>query len=382
MAAKAWFCVLWSAIAALLFEPVYGADSNDRVPEPECEERKRTAMEGRGSGTTIDFIEALPKKWDRESATIDFMHIEFGHASVDDQTLTYDCESSERHGFFPAYAGFAWMILMPSKAGFSLVVHSSIDTTIRSYLEEELDAGADQIEALGVLVSGPFWKLGRGGEVPIGALVRGGVIEQDFRPNFSAKYVLCSTKNGSVHLLDGKVGMFEDDGRSQLPHEGHRGDLRRLSTSEDEAGCTAAIQVGPALFERWPDGRPRGEAKLGIGADSRNRSRRNVLIKVAVPNHEPGGRLILLSTLFDIASYDAMVVSELLVRKLSEEGTLNSEERIVWAVGLVDDESLSGPILTMTTMDGRQTLELSEVTRPTGAIMQFTVDGSEGEGER
>lgn len=85
MAAKAWFCMLWSAAAALLFEPVYGADANDQVPEPECEERKRAAMKERGRGMAIDFIEALPKKWDQESAKINFMHIEFGHASVDDQ---------------------------------------------------------------------------------------------------------------------------------------------------------------------------------------------------------------------------------------------------------------------------------------------------------
>ena len=379
MAAKAWFCMLWSAAAALLFEPVYGADANDQVPEPECEERKRAAMKERGRGMAIDFIEALPKKWDQESAKINFMHIEFGHANVDDQTLTYGCEPSERHGFFPAYSGFSWMVLMPSKTSFSLVEHGRIDTTIRSYLEEELGERESGMEALRVLVSGPFWKLGRGGEVPIGALVRGGVTEQDFRPNFSAKYVLCSTKSGSVHLLDGKVGMFENRERG---HDGRQSDFRGLSASVDDAECAAAIQVGPALFERWPDGRPRGEAKLGIGADARNRSRRNVLIKVATPNRESEGRLILLSTLFDVASYDAMVVSKLLVQKLSNEGTLTGEERIVWAVGLVDDESLSGPILTMTAVEGRQTLELSEVTRPTGAIMQFVVDGSEGEGER
>lgn len=69
-----------------------------------------------------------------------------------------------------------------------------------------------------------------------------------------------------------------------------------------------------------------------------------------------------------------MVASELLVRKLSNEGTLAGEVEIVWAVGLVDDESLSGPILTG---EGKPTLELSEVNRPTGAIMQFIFDRGE-----
>lgn len=202
-----------------------------------------------------------------------------------------------------------------------------------------------------------FWKLSRRGEVPIGTLVKNNVVEHDFRANFSARYVLCSTKSGSVALLDGKVGMFGDLG------------------SESGGECTAAVQVGPALFERLPDS-PRGDAKLGIGADSRNRSRRNILIKVNADaeGDESGARLVLLSTLFDIASYDAMVASDLLVRKLSNEGGLAGEGKIVWAVGLVDDESLSGPILTM---DGRPILELSEVNRPTGAIMQFVFNGSE-----
>ena len=359
MFAGTWAWML-CAVAAMLFVPVYGADANGQGLGPECEKQKRAAMKKRLRGTTIDLIEgAIPKKWDHETATVNFMHMEFDRTGVDDRTLTYRCESARRHGTFPAYGGFAWMILMPDKTGFSLVAHGRVDTTIRSYLEEEADEGRDDIDALRVLVSGPFWKLSRRGDVPIGALVKGGLVEQDFRPNFSAKYVLCSTEKGGVDLLDGKVGMFGD------------------SVSADRVECAAAIQVGPALFERSADDL-REDAKLGIGADSRNRSRRNILIKVEVDatSRESEGRLILMSTLFDIAAYDAMVASELLVRELSDRGTLSGRGRIVWAVGLVDDESLSGPILTM---NRGPTLELSEVSRPTGAIMQFVFNGSESD---
>jgi len=346
MEARTCYRLLWSA---LLLALVHGAYADDQVPEPDCEERKRASMERRIVDTTIDLIDVLPKKWDNKAVTVNFMHIEFVHTNVDGQTLTYGCEPTKGHDSFPAYAGFGWMVLMPSKTSFSLLGRPSrADTTIRSYLEEEIGDLKKQNGAsnLRVLVSGPFWKLSRDGEVPIGALVRDNNTEQDFRANFSAKYVLCSTTDGRVNLRDGKVGMFEN---STAP------------------SCAAAIQVGPALFERSDD--PHGYAKIGIGADSRNRSRRNILIRVSgdAPSSESGGSLILLSTLFDIATYDAMVASERLVRKLSDEG------KVVWAVGLVDDESLSGPILTM---NGGPTLELTETSRPTGAIMQFIFNGS------
>lgn len=265
-------CVLWSALAALLFVPVHGADANRQVAEPECEERKRASMEERVGGTTIEIVDALPKKWDRTSAIVNFMHIEFGHTSVDEHSLTYGCRPAERHGSSPAYAGFAWMVLMPGKTGFSLVGPGRIDTTIRSYLEEEIGEEQNDRGAFRVLVSGPFWKLSRHGDVPIGALIKDNVVEQDFRPNFSAKYVLCSTKGGSVALLDGEVGMFDDSASADVPE------------------CAAAFQVGPALFEHSND--PRGDAKLGIGEDSRNRSRRNILIKVQADagGGESGGR--------------------------------------------------------------------------------------------
>lgn len=167
MVGRIWFCVLWSAIAALLFEPAFCAEASDQVAEPECERRKRASMKGRGA--TIDFIDAFPKKWDLKTVTVNFMRIEFDHANVNDDTLTYACRHAERQGSFPAYAGFAWMILMPSETEFSLAGPSRVDTTIRSYLEE---IGEDQngTDDLRVLVSGPFWKLSRRGEVPIGDL--------------------------------------------------------------------------------------------------------------------------------------------------------------------------------------------------------------------
>lgn len=356
MVAKAWRC-LFCAIVALSVAPVYGAGAGDRVPEPECEEQKRIAMEERVRGTTIDLIDALPEKWDNRAVTVNFMHMEFDDTIVDDQTLTYGCEPVKRHSF-PAYAGFAWMILMPNKTGFSLIGPSRTETTIRSYLEEEIGDGQNGVSALRVLVSGPFWKLSRHGEVPIGALVKDNKVEHDFRPNFSAKYVLCSTKDGSVDLREGKVGMF-----------------KKQSPSEEESRpseCTTAIQVGPALFE------PKDEyVKLGIGADAKNRSRRNVLIKVDsdAPGSRSGGSLILLSTLFDITSYDAMIASQALVDELALRDKMAwAAGKIVWAVGLVDDESLSGPILTM---EGRPMLELTEASRPTGAIMQFIFNGGD-----
>lgn len=369
MAARVWCCVLWIVVALFLFMPVHGAEASGEVLEPECENRKRASMRDRAATTTIDFIDALPKEWDNKKAvTVNFMHVEFGEldsANIEGGPLTYGCEAAELDGTFPSYGGFAWALLMPNQTGFSLIEPGRIDTSIRSYLEERASGvyGLGDVDTFRVLVSGPFWKLSRRGEIPIGALIEDGVAKQDFRTNFSAKYVLCSKKGGGVELMGGKVG----------------GKVEAVENLDD-LSCAAAIQVGPALLERsraheHSELRTQGRAKLGIGVNSRNRSRRNILIgvKADAPTRGASEHLVLFSTLFDIASYDAMVASEVLTRKLSDEGTLVGKVSIAWAVGLVDDESLSGPILTM---EGR-TLELSEVNRPTGAIMQFVFNGSE-----
>ena len=348
MIARTWCCVLWSILGFLLFMPVYGAGPNDRVPEPECEDRKRASMEKRLKGATIDIMDVLSENWDTGEVAIHFVRIKFHQTDVED-TLTYGCEPATGVGSFPAHTGFAWIVVMPNETTFSLVDRGVSDTTIWSYLDEEIGgAPLNSVDSLVMLVSGPFWRLSRRGELPIGALVRDTKKVQDFRPDFSAKHVLCSKMDGSIELIVGKAKMFDE---SVTPL------------------CAAAIQVGPALFERSP--KALGPAKLGIGSNSTNRSRRNILIKVKANDsaRKSEESLILLSTLFDIASYDAMVASKLLVRKLPSRG------EIVWAVGLVDDESLSGPVFIM---NGRPVLQLTEASRPTGAIMQFTFDGGEG----
>lgn len=344
--------LLRNVLSLVLFIPAYGASDagqNSPIAEPECEERKRASMEMRLSGTAIHVVEGLPLNRYTEEIGIVLVQIDFGHIHAEGTRITYGCKPVEVGEYTPAYAGFAWAVVMPHMATFSLIDPRddwSGDTTIHSYLDREGSRSGSSVSALRMLVSGPFWRLGRGGEVPIGALVIDHKERQKFRTNFSARYVLCSKKEGGIELMVGSKWLEEPALKE----------------------CAAAIQVGPALFES-----DNGYAKLGIGADSRNRSRRNVLIKVEsdAPGERSGGSLVLLSTLFDIASYDAMVASEALVRKISHEG------KIVWAVGLVDDESLSGPILTM---DGRPTLELTEGSRPTGAIMQFIFD--EGESGR
>ena len=362
MISRAW-CGLWSAIATLLFVPAFGANA---VPEisRECEDWKRHAMEEHVSDVTIELIDPPQENWkiDDREVVIKFAHIGFNEAIAGEDMLERDCTQAEWDGSFPAYSGFAWVVLMPHKTTFSLVGPSRLDTTIRSYLEEEIDNDLNT-RSLRMLVSGPFWKLSRRGEIPIGAVVRNREVVQEFRGNFSAKYVLCAGTDGRVDLMDGEVGMFE--GLASSTKERLRKNKEKL--------CAAAIQVGPALFEKsdTPD------ADLGIGANSRNRSRRNILIKVGAD--EPGGRsegrLILWSTLFDIAPYDAMVASEALVGEaLGRDGS--GVGKIVWAVGLVDDESLSGPVFAK---GGRPILELTEVGRPTGAIMQFVLDGGKGE---
>lgn len=345
MIARTQCCVLLSVLGVLLFMPAYGTGTSARIPEPECEERKRTSMEKRLRGATMDFMDVLPENWHAEEVTIHFVRIEFHRADVDD-ALTYGCQPVTGVESFPAHIGFAWIVVMPNETTFSLVDRSAADTTIRSYLNKEVGGvPLNSLDSLSMLVSGPFWRLSRRGELPIGVLVRDTKKVQDFRPDFSAKHVLCSKEDGSIELIVGKAKMFDESATTL---------------------CAAAIQVGPALFERSTN--VFGPAKLGIGGNSTNRSRRNVLIKVKAndPAHEAEGDLILLSTLFDIASYDAMIASELLVRKLPGRG------EIVWAVGLVDDESLSGPVFTM---NGRPVLQLTEVSRPTGAIMQFIFDG-------
>lgn len=351
MLARIRHCVIWNILCLFCLIPANGADKKAATPYlGECEERKRELMEVRLGSTMMNVIEGLPANWDTEEVAINLLQIEFSHMLAEETMLTYGCEPAKVGRFTPGYSGFAWAVSMPITTTFSLIHprdHRITDTTIRSYLDEESADSSNDVDALRMLVSGPFWRLGRSGEVPIGALVSKGVKRQDFRPNFSARYVLCSTPDMGLDLTTGSARMFE---------------------GPQARKCDAAIQVGPAQFEP-PDPSANDEnAKLGIGANSMNRSRRNVLIKVkaSARNGTPKGSLILLSTLFDIASYDAMIASELVVRKLSGDG------RIVWAVGLVDDESLSGPVLTIR---GRPALELVEANRPTGAIMQFIFNG-------
>ena len=338
MFARSWFLPLLSAFCTFLFMPAHGAYGT--IPERECEERKRASMEEHLGDTTMEIATRVPLKWDVKDVTIYFARIEFQHGDERGDTITYGCATSEASDSMGPYAGFAWVVVMPGDSTFSLATpyeYRSVDTSIGSYLKHEMAATTEDAHGA-LLVSGPFWRLGRTGESPIRALVRNSLVEQDFRPRFSAKYVLCSKIGDGIELMRGRIGMFEQS---------------------SAATCVAAIQVGPALFEPSTDGR----AKLGIGGDSVNRSRRNILIKgkAGATGRRARERLVLLSTLFDIAAYDAMVTSELLMRKLRLG-------EIAWAVGLVDDESLSGPVLTT---KGGPVLELVEAGRPTGAIMKF-----------
>ena len=329
--------------------PAYG---DMIVDDPDCQRLKEQSMNERLSGAdvdfrVVDFQRLLSTDRDRsEVVGVDvelyLVPIKFGITDTKG-TISYLCKYAPTATPFPAYAGFSWLLVMPSQSTFSLIRQRAsdgffTDTTIRSHLDDRYgDRGRSSFGALRVLVSGPFWRLGRRGELPIGALVRGNVLEQEFRSDFSAKHVLCS-KDGSIDLIDG---------RAVEP-------AKMVEFNKNIAEkCEAAIQVGPALFEQVPE--PGYPAKQGIGSSSMHRARRNILIRTTE-------NLILFSTLFDIASYDAMIASELLVRKREKYG------KILWAVGLVDDESLSGPVLVV---DGKPVLELTEASRPTGAVMEF-----------
>ena len=266
--------------------------------------------------------------------------------TVNERVRTYGCKNVGRISY-PGYGGFAWLMVLPGKSTFSVVEDKSgsffRDTAIQTQIASRKRPNGE----LAVLVSGPFWKLGQRGEVPIGALVVAGELRQSYREGFSARYVLCS-REGGVDLIDPEYARLLVKNESASEH----GTL----------GCSAAIQVGPAFIERAHDG-----TRLGIGGDSMNASRRNILVYTApsLERNAEDTHLLLLSTSFDVGTYDAMVIVHAILDVLDDD-----VGKVAWAVGLVDDESLSGPAIVRR---GRPPIYLAETARPTGAILHFDV---------
>lgn len=308
----------------------------------ECLQNQYEAMELRKGAMSITGTKVATSDL---GSHIDLYSVDFQveHQEVRN-VLTYSCKNAGS-GSYPAYRGFAWLVVMPATSTFSIVDHQTDgffrDTTIEAIVEKESDLL--QADDVVVLVSGPFWKLGQRGEMPIGAIVVDREVRNSYLTGFSAKYVLCSTSSG--------VGLLAPSGEETT--------IKKEELTE----CSAAVQVGPAFVEK------RGEGTVpGIGGNSMNTARRNILVRTSGVDgdgiaDESGGHILLFSTMFDIGVYDAMAA---IYRALDVLG--GETQRIAWAVGLVDDESLGGPVI----VNGRATtIHLAETSRPTGAILRI-----------
>ncbi len=267
--------------------------------------------------------------------------VRFVFPEIEIAAVSYSC-GSRRTVTFPAHSGLAWLITIPSgtmvSVGLSDTVHSR-PRSAASLLDSFLAANSE-VERPRIVLSGPFWKLGRFREEPIGLIVDQGTLHQGFESDFSATQVLCA--DNSDHTLS-------------LLEQPNQGNIEQDALAK----CSAAIQVGPAFFEVGAKA-----GRVGIGGTSAFESRRNLIAQFDQPAHSSTGsrQTVLISTLTDISAFDTMVLIDAVAAQLFDGSAVR------WAAGLVDDESLLGPIILS---PGEPPLRLTQTNRPAGAILIF-----------
>ncbi len=224
-----------------------------------------------------------------------------------------------------------------------------INSTIRFFAEnrDRFPGG----ESVRVVLSGPFWRQEEYGEDALGLVKnrRDGLVQGWL--DFSARHVLCFPESG-VDLIDADLVSDRLDGEI-LPAE-----LTVAMEREVRSRCEAAIQVGPTFIER----RRQRETGLqyGISGASVREAARNIVMAVA---REGGGSdVFVVTTMSSISSFDMMVVLERIA------ALAFGEREILWAVGIQDEELLSGPLMIR---DGRA-ISLNSIDNPAGALVVFS----------
>ena len=273
------------------------------------------------------------------SEAISLIRFEYRELILD--AVSYDCRST-KSVVLPSHIGLAWLITIPQGTEITTEMperghpsHGFVGASLEDLL------AADQAEQRPRLIlSGPFWRVGRYHEEPIGIFVKQGELVASFKSGFSAAHVLCVGQDKQTVSLLG-------------PRE--HGDIDQDAVAQ----CSSAIQVGPAFFENSHE-----RGRVGIGATSTYESRRNVLALLENLDQRSthSRKLVLLSTITEIGAFDAMV----LVDTVADQ--LYGSSAVRWAIGLVDDESLLGPILLA---PEQPPLRLTQTNRPFGAALIF-----------
>lgn len=332
---------------ALLWPPVplFGGESassrspGDAATQPDhCYAKLRDQKDRRKSGVTVERL-AADLRYGPITKSLSLVRFEFPELDID--AVSYSCRQAKTLAL-PAHMGLAWLVQVPpgTKIATELAESGRDSQGTAGTLLDGFPAMDVAVERSRVLLSGPFWRVGRFREEPIGLVVRQGQLLQPYEPDFSATQVLCA--NAADYTL------------SLLASHDHA-NIDRAATE----ACSTAIQVGPAFFEASSE-----LGRVGIGATSTYESRRNLvaLLKDPDPNSTEGGRTVLLSTITDISAFDTMVLVDAIADQLFDGSAVR------WAVGLVDDESLLGPVLLT---PGRTPLRLTQTNLPTAAILVF-----------
>jgi len=224
-----------------------------------------------------------------------------------------------------------------------------LEATIDFFIEHrEAFELADEFR---LVLSGPFWRQEDFGEVPIGLIKsRNGGLQQRY-VDFVARHILCFRSEGLSLIDRGVVSNF-------VPVQEINGDARqRAVTAEMESRvaqeCGAAIQVGPTLWEPQADG---SAPQPGISGLSMREGRRNVIFSLAGPR---GPRTFMISSISSVGSFDTMALVQGLAQVIEPEGSVE------WAVGMQDEQYLSGPVL----VEDGTVHRLTDTDVPTGALV-------------
>ncbi|MEM1076170.1 MAG: hypothetical protein AAGI36_17040 [Pseudomonadota bacterium] len=302
--------------------------------------------------------------------------LEYSFSALDMEASNYR-GSVVRTVSYEAYKGEALLVAVPEDANVSVVhIRDSLSRLSRAegnskrfYLDDnywaDFETGAELEIAPSIdffmeneayfdrhaqpklILSGPFWNEDSYGQRPMGVFkTRADGTISGFL-DFDAQHILCIDDDAPMELISIEV-LAEGKRTKDASAVGRRAD------AIVEEQCAAAIQIGPAFFEQKLD----GETGLqpGISGLSLRPAKRIVLLR-----YRAGGGSQSTFIFFEekISSFDTMVAVGRIAESLSDE-----PDPIEWAVGLRDEEFLSGLLPGA----GRV---INDTSVPVGALLVF-----------